>query len=91
VSVGFSLSGAMLKNGQMDVSAFSLTLDGRDVTPKTDVRGTMNFPQSRGVLFYKPGTPLSPGRHEARVTFPEKTGNARVYTWSFGVTKASCK
>jgi hypothetical protein len=91
VGARFSLSGAMLENGQMDVSAFHLMLDGQDVTAKTDVRGTMDFPQSSGELFYKPDTPLSPGSHEARVSFPdEKTGDTRHYTWGFDVKKATC-
>jgi hypothetical protein len=31
-------------NEQMDVSAFSLALDGKNVTAKTGVRATMDFP-----------------------------------------------
>ena len=85
-----SLSGAMLENGQMDVSAFHLMLDGQDVTSKTNVRGTMDFPQSSGELFYKPDTPLSPGSHELG-SFPDKkTGDIRHYTWGFEVKKATC-
>ncbi len=92
VGAGFSLSGAMLQNGQMDASLFSLTLDGRDVTTEAHLRGTMDFPQSRGELVYKPGGPLTPGSHEATLSFPDqKTGEAQTYTWVFDVEEIPCK
>jgi hypothetical protein len=36
IGVRFMLRGEMLKDGEMDVAAFSLALDGEDVTAKTD-------------------------------------------------------
>ena len=91
VGAGFMLEGAMLKDGEMDLASFSLTLDGEDVTAETDFGGTMDFPQSQGKLFYRPGKALSLDRHEATVSFPDaETGERQTYAWTFDVQEISC-
>lgn len=86
VGARFMLKGAMLRDGEMDATAFSLALDGEDVTAETKLRGTMDFPQSHGDLVYEISEPLPPGRHEVTVWFPDaKTGDTRIYAWGFDV------
>jgi hypothetical protein len=89
VSAKFMLKGAMREDGEMDIAAFSLTLDGEDVTLQTKQRGTMDFPQSHGELIYESRNPLARGRHEVTVRFPDpQTGNRRIYTWVFDVKES---
>ena len=83
VGASFLLKGAMLKDGQIDTPAFSLALDGEDLTAELRFRGTMDFPQSHGTLSYRPGAPLSLGPHEATVSFPDERGNPKTYSWAF--------
>jgi hypothetical protein len=91
VSVGFSLAGAMLKDGEVDPTVFSLALDGKDVTAETDIRGTMDFPQSQATLIYRAEKPLRPGRHESAVSFPSKeAGKTQTYVWAFRVQEGPC-
>ena len=92
VHVRFRLEGAMLEQGVMDTAAFSLALGGEDVTAKTKMLGTMDSPQSRGDLIYKPVDALSSGSHKATVTFPDpKLGYMRTYSWRFKAKRTACK
>jgi hypothetical protein len=85
ISVRFLLYGAMLKDGAMDEGAFSLAIDGEDVTAKTSILSSMNHPQSHGTLLYRPTSRLPPGRHEASVFFPGGSGGRCRYLWHFEV------
>jgi hypothetical protein len=92
ISARFSLKGEMLKDGQMHTKAFSLILDGEDVTAKTDIRSTMDFPQSQGTIFYRSEKSLSLERHEATVAFPDAaTGETQTYTWTFDAQEIGCQ
>ncbi len=92
VYVRFRLEGAMLEEGVMDTAAFSLALDGEDVTAETKMLGTMDSPQSHGGLIYKPRATLPSGLHKATVTFPDPMlGRMRTYNWGFEVKRSACK
>jgi hypothetical protein len=92
IGARFSLKAEMLKDGQMHTKAFSLILDGEDVTAKTDIRSTMDFPQSQGTIFYRSEKSLSLERHEATVAFPDAaTGETQTYTWTFDAQEIGCQ
>ncbi len=86
IGATFRLEGEMLEDDEVDAPAFSLTLDGEDV--KTDIRGTMDFPQSQAEVFHQPRTPLPPGRHRASVSFPDEKGVRQTYSWMFEVWRS---
>ncbi len=91
VHVRFGLRGAMLEQGAMNTAAFSLALDGEDVTAETKMLGTMDSPQGHGELIYEPRATLPSGRHKATVTFPDpKPGDMRTYSWGFQVRSTAC-
>jgi hypothetical protein len=92
IGAQFSLKGEMLKDGQMHTKAFSLILDGEDVTAKTDIRSTMDFPQSQGTILYRSEKSLSLERHEATVAFLDAaTGEPQTHNWTFDAQEIGCQ
>lgn len=85
----FRLTDAMRRQGVVDAGAINLALDGADVSAKAKVGGTLDFPQSRAMVTYRPQTPLADGRHRAVVSFPRGSGRV-TYAWVFVVADIPC-
>ena len=90
VGVALNLTDAMRQAGSFDLSTVTFTLDGKDVTQKAVVLGTLTYPQSRVSLSYTPTTALALGIHRAAFTFPSASGRS-TFEWTFTVANAPCK
>ncbi len=79
------LNDAMREDGFADPSKVKLELDGRDVTSKAKLQGTVDMPQSMLQLSYQARLQLGP--HKATLTYRDPGGDVRTYTWRFNAEK----
>lgn len=89
VGVDFHLTDGMLKDGSFDLSTVTLTLDGKDVTQKTEVLMPMTSPSDKVFLSYTPTTVLALGKHQASFTYPSASSRS-TYEWTFMVADIPC-
>lgn len=82
-SIGVSLSYKYCDCGDDHIGGMKLFLDGVDVTSASTYYGTTDIPQSTSAITYQPPSPLSKGKHEARVQGTSFLGRNIDYTWSF--------
>lgn len=85
----FRLTDAMRRQGVADAGAISLAVDGTDVSARAAVGGTLDFPQSRAFVTYRPQAPLADGQRRAVASFPRGSGRV-TYAWTFVVADVPC-
>jgi hypothetical protein len=90
VGARLSLADVARQDGGGDPGALGLALDGADVTAQSYILGTMDSPQSRVDLRFRPATPLPPGHHTAAISFPDAAGETQMYVWGFEVQGNPC-
>ncbi len=90
IQVSLRLTAALRKDGVFDLSQVRLAVDGRDVTSKTLVMGTLDFPQSVAAVTYVPEKALPLGLYRVVLRIASGQG-PQVYTWTFVVAAISCQ
>jgi hypothetical protein len=74
VMVALRLNDALRTRGAFDVSRVQLVLDRMDITGKTRIVGTLDYPQGTASLSYTPAKPLKAGPHRLMVRYASTGG-----------------
>ncbi len=90
IQVSLRLTPALRKDGVFDLSQVRLAVDGREVTSKAVVMGTLDFPQSVAELTYVPEKAFPLGSHRVVLRIASGQG-PQVYTWTFVVAAIPCQ
>jgi len=90
VMIVLRLSDALRTRGTFDPARVRLLLDGTDVTRKSVILGTQDYPQRSASLMYAPEKPLIRGLHRGLFRFASTRG-PQTYAWSFTVAPIPCQ
>ncbi len=90
VMVALRLNDALRTRGAFDVSRVQLVLDRIDITHKTTIVGTLDYPQGTASLSYTPAKPLRRGTHRVMVRYASP-GGLKAYAWTFLVAGIPCR